>query len=125
MNPCSMASLLGIALCAAACGGHGGTAVGVCEEGDPACATSGSGTASRASLDGGSHDGSESGPGIDAGGALGETAGGSSTCVPGGACGGVFHCEDRCYSDKCCEILCDCTDPTGQAGDLSCGMYCP
>jgi hypothetical protein len=52
-------------------------------------------------------------------------SGGPGSCVPGGACGGVFHCQDQCYSDECCVIICDCTDPSGQSGNLTCGMYCP
>ena len=50
------------------------------------------------------------------------TSSGTATCEPGGACGGLYYCNDDCYSDKCCQLSCSCSDPTGQTGTLECSL---
>jgi hypothetical protein len=71
---------------------------------------------------GGGNGGGSSG-GADAAGP--ETGGRPGICGPGNACGGLWACSDGCYTDKCCSLVCDCTDPSGQNGTLECTMTCP
>lgn len=66
----------------------------------------------------------------DATGSSGSTSGsgsgsgssGGATCEPGGSCGGLYYCNDDCYSDRCCQLTCSCSDPTGQTGTLECAL---
>jgi hypothetical protein len=92
----------------ASTGGSGGTGTGGTSGG-----TSGSG--------GGAGAGSSSG----SGGTSGQNDAGPGLCAPGNACGGLWACSDDCYTEKCCSLVCDCTDPSGQSGTLECTMTCP
>lgn len=61
--------------------------------------------------------------GSDAGSGSGSgSGGGAATCEPGGSCGGLYYCNDDCYSDRCCSLVCSCSDPTGQTGTLECSL---
>ncbi len=75
--------------------------------------------ASRFSSGDGSGSGSSGGSGSGAGTSSG---GDTATCEPGGSCGGLYYCNDVCYSDKCCQLTCSCSDPTGQTGTLECSL---
>lgn len=137
---------LAVSLAAAGCGGRGSVAVGGCDGDDPSCGPP-RGAGSPSVADGGgsdagssAHDGEPTGaasdaqaatPGVDAGGAPTSSSGGGTSssggggaCVPGGACGGLWECDDDCYGDACCALYCTCTDPQGQSGNLECSLEC-
>lgn len=88
-------------------------------------------------IEAGAADGSASASssGATSSGEAGTTTGGSSSgsssggstepvCAPGNACGGLTNCDDECFTDKCCVLVCQCTDSSGQTGNLSCVMNC-
>jgi len=76
--------------------------------------SSGGATASS----GGATTGSGGGSGSSSGGPAGPV------CAPGIACGGLADCDDHCFTEKCCVLVCQCTDSSGQTGTLSCVMNC-
>ncbi|MCA9565680.1 MAG: hypothetical protein KC561_19415, partial [Myxococcales bacterium] len=41
-------------------------------------------------------------------------------CVPGNACGGISSCRDYCYSDRCCTLICGCSNDATLLCDLEC-----
>jgi hypothetical protein len=151
MKLCLVVGALAAALGAVGCGGNGGIAVGGCDRDDPTCPTSSSGSgasvspggsarddAGSAAGDAGANDAAATGVdgagrivdaasgGVDAsGGGVDAASGGPGACVPGAACGGLWACNDSCYSDKCCYLDCTCTDSSGQGGNLECSLQCP
>lgn len=123
---------LATALGAVACGGNGSLVTGGCEPDDTRCVSAPSGGGSSSSGSGASR---EAGAAVneagdeDAGGQTGggraEAGGSPGLCIPGNACGGLWACNDDCYTDKCCSLACSCTDSTGQSGTLECSLACP
>jgi len=66
---------------------------------------------------GGSGNGGTGGGTIDGG-------SGTGVCGPGLSCGGLWECSDTCFSERCCVLYCQCTDPSGQSGSLECQLHC-
>jgi hypothetical protein len=110
---------LAAAVCVAAAGC--GSEVIATGEGDAGAGRADAGVASPRGSSGGGATGAAS-----SGGGSGSSSSGSSQpiCAPGNACGGLVDCVDDCFSDKCCVLSCDCSDPSGQTGNLSCTMSC-
>ena len=106
----------GAASSAAGQAGASGTAGG-----DAASGSAGSGPASGGSAGGGSA-GTSTGSGGAPGGSGGAPGGNGSNdlCSPGIACAGIDFCQDNCFTDDCCTLVCNCN------GDdrLGCELYC-
>jgi hypothetical protein len=48
------------------------------------------------------------------------SGGESGLCHPGVPCNGIYFCEDECFTEACCTLLCGC----GGNGLLTCKLYC-
>lgn len=46
-------------------------------------------------------------------------------CYPNIACNGINECSDKCFGERCCDLLCGCTSNDTTKGTLSCLLRCP
>ncbi|MGH7280753.1 MAG: hypothetical protein ACRELY_04460 [Polyangiaceae bacterium] len=95
---------------------------GVSMDDSGAIADAGVKTDASQAASGGSSGAGASGQSSGSGSGSGASGGGSATCEPNGSCGGLYYCNDDCYSDRCCSLVCSCSDPTGQTGTLECSL---